>query len=318
MVGLTSSLFVLSFSNSLNAEGFTSHQGRFWKPKQVSCGDTINTYTLLTADLDCSDHSGSAALTVEKGAKLYLNGKKIIGNSNINCIEIIGDGAKVWRGTVMYCEEGILIKGSDRNKVIDVKACNNKKRGFRIKNGHGNRLFECLAKDNGRKGFSIEEGDDNLVVYCLATQNGQQGFNIEEDAAGNRIYYNKAYANCRDGIEIAKQSNDNWVVNNIVEDNGNREICDKFAENPKDPEDDYYYKPWFYAGIDITDNSENNKIKDNSACGNLGCIGSNDFPCAARERNFWDENLDENGYYDSPNEWTNNTVCPECNPNLID
>jgi parallel beta-helix repeat protein len=311
IVGLTTSLFVLGLSNAQHAEGFNSHKGRFWKAEPVGCGDEITTYTVLTNDLDCSEHSGSPALTLGKRAKLNLNGYRVIGNSGINCIEMTGR-ATVRNGTVMSCRDGILINQSDRNKIIDVEACKNDRRGFKIDQGDENILVNCSATDNGRQGISIEKGNDNLVIKCSATDNGRQGISIEK-GDGNKVYNNKANANCRDGIEIDRGS-DNRVFYNHVEDNGNKDTCDAQA-----PDEDY--RPWFYAGIDVTDGSEEypseyNEIKYNYACGNLGCDGSNSDPCLARERNFWDENVDVNGYCVSKNEWENNTVCmePECTP----
>jgi hypothetical protein len=327
IVGLTTILFVLSLTNALNAKDFTSHKGRFWNwnAKPVGCGDTLEYGRFeLTGDLDCPDDE--PAITIIGPAKLNLKGYTVSGNVNKACILITGNGARVRNGMVKDCKEGILIEESDRNMIIDVDACNNDKRGFNIFNGHENMLFNCLAKENGnkgflieegtgnkmvkcfaknneKKGFSIEKGDDNLLVKCLATNNGHQGFNIE-DGAGNKIYYSNAIANCKDGIEIAKKGTDNLVIYNHVEDNGNEDSCSAFGEE---------YEPQSYAGIDIEDDCEDNEIKHNHACGNLGCNGKD---CTPRERNFWDENVNDDGECVSVNEWENNTVCkePECTP----
>lgn len=292
IVGLTSSLFVLGFSNSLNAEGFTLHKGRFWKPEPVSCGDTITSYALLTTDLDCSD-TESTALRLEEGAKLNLNGKKVIGNFGINCIDIRGNGTKIWHGTVTQCDYGIRVR-SDRNRIMSVEVSDSADRGIRI------------------------DGDENLVINCSVAYNGTQGIKIN-GGNRNKIFSNRVFDNCRDGIEI-DEGKYNWVFYNHVEDNGNREVCDNFAKDPTDPEDSYYYKPWFYAGIDVLSGSENNRIKHNRAGCNLGCVGSDDFPCTAHERDFWDENVDTSGNCASNNEWENNSIAcknavAECSPN---
>ena len=325
MVGLTTSLFFLSSTNALNAEDFTSHEGRFWNAEPVSCGAILeNGYYKLTGHLTCPN---KPAILITGPAKLNLNGKTLSGVDKKNvCIQIEGDGARVWNGTVTNCKDGILIDNSNRNKVIGVKACNNDRRGFKIDGtdsdyeGNENMLDKCLATDNGRQGISIEEGDGNVVEKCSATDNGQQGFSIEE-GDGNKICHSKAIANCRDGIEI-DAGRDNLIIDNFVEDNGNIETCDYFGD-PYDSADDYYYKPWYYAGIDVTDNSEDNEIKYNRACGNLGCVPCYDEllepTCKARERNFWDENVDEDGDCVSTNVWKNNrvvckNVTPECSP----
>jgi hypothetical protein len=92
-----------------------------------------------------------------------------------------------------------------------------------------------------------------------------------------------------------------------VEGNGNEKACEKD------------FTPWYFAGIDITAGFEENpfeynKVKYNHACGNLGCNGSDGNICEARERNYWDENVNNEGNCASLNEWENNTVCPECTP----
>jgi hypothetical protein len=287
IVALTTGLFVFGPSNAQNAEGFTSHKGRFWKDKPVSCGDEIITYTSLTTDLDCSGHSGSAALTLQEGAKLNLNGKKIIGNFGINCIDVRGDDAKIWRGAVMQCDYGIRVR-SDRNEIIAIKVSDSNNRGIRI------------------------DGNENLLLWCRVSHSRRQGIKID-GGNGNKIFSSAVYDSCRDGIEI-EGGDDNMLFYNHVEDNGNPGTCADFEED---------YSPWFYAGIDVLSGAENNKIKHNRAGCNLGCVGSDDFPCTPRERDFWDENVDTNGNGDAINEWKNNSIMcnnavPEYGPNPSD
>jgi hypothetical protein len=130
-MGLATSLFVLSLTNALNAEDITSHKGPFWYAEPVSCGATIASYALLTTDLDCSD-TESTVLRLEEGAKLNLNGKKIIGNFDINCIDIRGDATKIWNGTVTQCDYGIRVR-SDHNRITSVKVSGSNDTGIRIK-----------------------------------------------------------------------------------------------------------------------------------------------------------------------------------------
>lgn len=241
-----------------------------------------------------------------------MNGKMVIGNTGINCIEMAG-GATLKNGTVVNCREGIVVEGS-RNRLIGIESSNNERRGFRIRNGNENVLYKCLAEGNDRTGFSIEGTGHNLLTKCSAINNGRQGFSIEgEGADDNKLYSSEAKANCRDGIEI-NEGNGNSVVNNLVEDNGNLETCNEKGED---------YNPWFYAGIDVTNNSNNNEIKYNSACGNLGCVSCYDEfgepTCQARERNFWDENVSDIGDSVSTNVREKNrifckNVMPEYSP----
>jgi parallel beta-helix repeat protein len=304
-VGLMVGLFVLGISNAQSKQGFTSHRGPHWKAKPVTCGITLqHGYYELTGDLTCSE---DPAITITGPAKLDLKGYTLSGDDGANdCIRIRDDGgAKVWNGTVMNCKDGIRIESS-HNNIISVKSYNNDRRGFRIDGGNQNLLENCSATNNGQQGFKIEGGaTHNRVTRCSATDNGRHGIQIDEGDR-NEISGSTVRGSCRDGIEVF--GNKNLVFNNHVEDNGNPQTCDDFGAD---------YNPWAYAGIDVVDVvsvSENNKIKYNNACGNQGCNGSENEPCDARERNFWDEYVDINGNHVITNQWKNNTVCPEYVP----
>ena len=303
-----------------NSKHFPKHFPKH-PPKQISCGAFITTDTKLTRDLNCDLYDLGPALTVD-GATLDLNGHSVIGHSGINCIEVTG-GATLKNGTVMNCKEGIIV-GGDRNKVIGMIASNNDRRGFRIISGNENRLYKCSARENGRKGFTIEAGEYNFLEKCSAEENGQEGFSIEPgdynrlekcsatnngrqgfriEGEFNKIIKSEAKANCRDGIEV-NAGNNNLVVNNLVEDNGNQETCDEQGGGD--------FNPQAYAGIDVTNGSNNNEIKYNSACGNVGCVPCYDEigepTCKERERNYWDENADDLGDSVSTNVWEKNRV----------
>ena len=296
IVGLTAILFILSITNALDAEDVTSHKKRFWNAEPVECGDELkHGYYKLTEDLQCYGDEKNPAILITGPAKLNLNGYTLSGKKKIEndelpvCIQIEGSGARVWNGFVKNCVDGILIDKGESNIIIKVEAYNNYERGFKIKKGNKNLLFNCLARNNGRQGFIITKGDEN------------------------RISHSKAIANCRDGIEI-EEGSENHISHNLVKDNGNEDTCNDFDEK---------YKPWYYAGIDVLSDSHNNEIKHNRAGCNLGCVGSDDFPCAAHERDFWDENVvieNDKVICVSTNEWDNNSIkCnnvePECSPN---
>ena len=276
VVGIITSLFVFGLSNAQNAEGWTSDKGQRSKAESVSCGDTITNYAVLTNNLDCSEYNGDAALTLAEGARLNLNRKTVTGNDKIKCIKIIGDGTRVWNGTVTGCDDGILVSSSDRNKIICVE-----------------------VSDSKNKGIDIDDGDENLVMKCSVAGSGKQGIRIN-GGDSNKIFINNVYGNGRDGIEI-NNGDSNLVFSNRVKDNG------------------WGTKPWYYAGIDVLSGSKNNEIKYNRAGCNLGCVGTNDETCTARYRDFWDENVDDEGKCNSTNEWENNSITcknavPECTP----
>ena len=298
-VGLMMGLFVLGISNAQTVEGSHSYKGRSHKANPLICGATITTHTVLHNDLDCSGHSGSAALTLEEGASLNLHGKKIIGNYDISCIEIRGDGAKVWNGTLTQCDTGIRIRTS-RNEIIHVKVIDSAGRGIRIQ-GDENVLMTCSVANSGRQGIQIDEGNSNKIYRSIVDNSGRHGIQINK-GSGNEISRSTVRGSCRDGIEI-DEGNNNLVFHNQVEDNGNPETCTEFDED---------YNPSAYAGIDVTNGSQENEIKYNRAGCNLGCVATDDDECVARERDLWDENVDEyTGQSVSTNGWKSNSIA--CN-----
>jgi parallel beta-helix repeat protein len=295
------------------------------------CGDILTRgHHKLTENVTCIG-PGVPALTLEGGAILDLN------NYTVNCDEtgregimLTGRNAMVRNGIVTQCYNGVVISGDGHHKVsqlivennnregikvistynqlVNTESRNNSRRGFLIE-GDENNLVNCLAEDNGRHGFIIDGGNDNKISNSAAYDNGYQGFLIDKGNE-NKVRNSDAFNNCRDGIEI-KKGDENSLINNYVTGNGNRATCDTFV---------YIYKPWFYAGIDITDGSEENIVINNRTSGNLGCdretVDPLD-PCDVIERNLLDENVEGDGNCDSTNWWNNNRVNgeraePEC------
>ena len=331
IVGLTTSIFLLTIGVDLNAGGYHPHKGGFPKADSPNCGDTISGHAKLARDLDCSEHSGGAALTLQEGASLNMNGRKIIGNSGINCIEIGGDATKIWGGAVTQCDYGIRVRRNgnsissvkvsnsdgvgiridgNKNRITSVNVSDSKDNGIRI-TGDENRITSAKVSGSDDRGIRID-GDDNRLIWCTLTRSHTQGIKIN-GGNDNQIISCKISDSCRDGIEIDGGS-DNMISYNRVDYNGNPETCADFGEE---------YKPWYYAGIDVLVGSENNMIKRNRAGCNLGCEGSDLLPCTARSRDFWDENVESDGNINSSNEWGNNSIAcenssPEYSPNPDD
>jgi hypothetical protein len=320
---LTTCIFFLSAGVVLHAGDFKPRKGRFRKGASPGCGDTITANTSMFTNLDCSVYSDGAALTLEEGANLKMNGRKIIGNSGINCIEIRGDGAKIWGGTVMQCDYGIRVRsngnsitsvkisdsdgmgiridGSD-NRITSVKVSDSHDNGIRI-NGDENRITSAEVSGSDDRGIRID-GNDNLILWSTVTHSHTQGIKIN-GGSRNKLYANAVYDSCRDGIEI-EEGSENKLYFNHVEHNGNPDTCADFMED---------YKPWYYAGIDVLAGSENNEIKYNRAGCNSGCVGTDESPCSARERDLWDENVDQAGSPISTNRWRNNHIeCEDAQP----
>ena len=291
-VGLMMSLFVLVLSNAQNVEGSHSHKGRFHKAKPLPCGYTITTHAVLYNDLDCSDHSGGPALTLGEGASLNLHGKRVIGNNGINCIDITGDGSKVWNGTVMNCYYGIRVT-SNRNEITQVGVHDNGRAGIYIEGGNNNKIDNSIVQNNGREGINIDTGSDNeggksnKIDRTIILNNGREGIKIDT-GEGNEISRTIVDNNGRQGIHI-EGGNSNKIDRTIVDNNGRHGIQIDGGENNEisrstvrgscrdgieiqgnnnlvfhnNVEDNgnletctnftENYNPWAYAGIDVAD-----------------------------------------------------------------
>ncbi len=300
---------------------------------------------ILKQDLDCSCGE-SPALQLLGKAKLDLNGKTL---SCSACddpdagILVQGDEAVVENGEVNRCERGILVEDGKNHRFENLTLSENRRSGLRARSDSSDSQFVNIrAYDNIRRGLRIE-GSNNKVHNNVAFGNGRQGIIIEGDS--NEVKYNTANHNCRDGIEI-DAGNENVLMNNIADGNGNPYACQPVDEEDRD---NYLFgidwRPWFYAGIDITakDQPSGNDILHNAATDNLGCwvspqervepdsttwmkcIDSDSVPesvedavAALRNRNLWDENADESDKCISTNEWAENRsdderdAQPEC------
>jgi parallel beta-helix repeat protein len=324
----------------------------FAAPQTIACGDTLPWgYFRLSNDVVCADGdtSSSPAITLTRGTVLDLNGHTINCNQQIrDGILIEGTGNILFHGSVSGCTHGVHIR-SNHNYIVGVTAHDNRQRGFFVDDSDNNHFVKCVAEANGQQGFDVrvpgENGTgavNNLFVNCVAVGNGRQGFNVEGPEGdvpgpdnnlfvncvarengrhgfkillgdGNHIRHSDALANCRDGIEV-EAGDDNTIINNRAEDNGNEATCATFGEA---------YRPWFYAGIDLLAGSEDNKVISNRTSGNTGCTAQSAAgPCEGplRDRNLWDENVDAvTGECISTNRWHNNRedghqIDPECAP----
>lgn len=315
---------------------------------QTLAGD--QKYT-LKQDLECGCGEDPTnilpAIKLIGGARLDLNGKTV---SCSACddpgagIVVQGDEAVVENGEVNGCERGILVENGKNHRFENLTLSENRRSGLRAQSDSSHSQYAYIrAYNNVRRGLRIE-GSHNEVINNHFWENGRQGLIIEGDE--NEVEYNTANRNCRDGIE-SDGGNENVFMNNIAYGNGNPGAC-----QPVDEEDKGNYlfginfRPWFYAGIDITqkDAPSGNRIQHNTAKDNLGCWVSPeerlepdsttwmkcigfvpetlaDAVAALRNRNLWDENADQvDGAYkcSSNNEWIDNRsdgerdAQPEC------
>jgi parallel beta-helix repeat protein len=242
-------------------------EGSLRPAQAIECGDVIgpDQRVKLQEDLDCSgidpDLGMEAALTVVGPAKLQLNGHTIIGNGDMDGIVVEGEKARIRRGTVTGCFNGVVVEGEGRHKILKVKAKENKMDGFLVISNN-NKLTLNKAVDNQSDGFEVF-GDENWLVNNKAKQSGDEGFELKGDR--NKFYNNRAVANQQDSIEIDGDENriaHNFAKNDVDDGiviNGNRNYIykNKVFNNAQD-------------GIEVDGDGNTvikNKVKNNGKYG---------------------------------------------------
>ena len=174
-----------------------------------------------------TDHGFEAALTIVGPVTLDLRGRSIIGNAEldgakklklgeIDGILVLGEKAKIQRGKVTGCFNGVVLEGDGHHKIFKMKMDENNHRGFVVLSDY-NRLTLNRAIDNGDNGFYFE-GNNNWFVKNRAESNGDEGFYGKNIADQNKIYLNRAIGNAEDGIQVV--GNENRMIHNLAKGNG--------------------------------------------------------------------------------------------------
>lgn len=215
----------------------------------VSCGDTITSNLVLTADLHCT--SGYTALYVPvPGVTIDLNGHTLSGDVALGGIELNeADGTVIkgpgvikgfWVGVNGVRSDGVTIHGVDFADLDVGVALNNSDHlqvdanRFRALRGHavtlshlawapgglygGHRIADNLVEDAGM-GFQLcgaatghSKIEDNILERIQ-----DYGIHLEDGSAGNVVAGNRMAAVGNTGLVI-RGSNDTRVYGNVMKD----------------------------------------------------------------------------------------------------
>ncbi len=257
----------------------------------IECGGTLDgdrEYT-LTKNLNCG--CGAPAITLVGPARLDLGGKTVScracdsEDDKDHGILVKGAHAALSNGTIRDCDDGVHVaetegEGDEYGRHVLTKLVSKKNigDGFEIRSSYNGIGYNKAVRNQG-SGFLVKSAAGNTLLKNVAVSNGEQGI-IMDEGDSNTVVNNTAQRNCRDGIEI-DNAEGNVVIGNLSRGNGsNPHAC---PEGDRDRDDnginDYLFginfRPWFYAGLDITgmdaDEPMPNLMFENSAHNNRGC-----------------------------------------------
>ncbi len=238
---------------------------------QVSCGDTVTSNTVLTADLSCST---APALNVEGPARLDLNGFTVsCEDSSANGIVLRTTNASVSNGRVSGCDVGVLASSPARNP----------NRGLQISK---------IVADSNRVGIGVLSARSQITDNVVTNSIEYGIYLVGNLARQNRVVNNSVSGdgNFNDlGIYLSDGASNNDIINNesrgllygILTDfgaDGNKLVRNVTPEN-------------FYGiGVFTNDNNVVGNVSENNSINGIETEGENNA--------FSGNQAVDNGVYD--------------------
>ncbi|MFA0813161.1 right-handed parallel beta-helix repeat-containing protein [Microbulbifer epialgicus] len=266
----------------------------------VSCGDTINTPTLLLEELNCP-------LTVADPYALTVVGPigslRMLGNGKILCDNASGDGiggvlmtgitASVIGGEIDTCPSGIILEGSGFHSILNIEILNFTENGLEVDSNYnliaGNTIIGLgmagtgdgvvltgtynTINNNHIEAADDDDDDDGISVTSTAEfttitlneleNNGDEGIFFEAD--NTVITYNFSNFNLDNGIRGTSDSN--TIARNIVTNNqgGGVRLGQTASGNLLN---NNQIHDNIESGIRLAGDTTNNTIKNNQLSGN--------------------------------------------------
>lgn len=211
----------------------------------------------LDRNLVCECGENQAALTLDNGATLKLNGRKVSCHYTANCceaneetyvgIKIIGQGSKIeGPGTVTDSHVGIWIAGDGNHEVLQVTVRDTANDAISI-NSNSNKVEDCKVIDAGRgtdgdtNGDGIDVGfgfSGNTIKKNTIRRAGDDG--IDCDGDNNVIEDNKVLHTVFEDAMVIRGYG-NIVKNNMIVNPGGDGIDVKCNKNQNDEDDCTYF-----------------------------------------------------------------------------
>lgn len=223
----------------------------------IACFDVLIEDTELDRNLLCDCGENEAALTLDNGATLKLNGCKVSCQYTADCcqeneetyvgIKILGEGSKIeGPGTVTESHTGIWIAGGGNHEVLQVTVRDTANDAISI-NSNNNKVEDCRVIDAGRgpdgdtNGDGIDVGfgfSGNTIKKNTIRRAGDDG--IDCDGDNNVIEENKVIDTVFEDAMVIRGYG-NIVKNNMIVNPGGDGIDVKCNKNPDDEDDCTYY-----------------------------------------------------------------------------
>jgi hypothetical protein len=171
---------------------------------QVSCGATVTTNSVMTADLQCPSHS--PAFTVKGPATVDMAGHRVLACARGGVAAVLdGSGATLKNGAVTGCDTAVRLAGKGKHTVENVIA-REIENGF-VFESPGNTVIRTAVYKVGY-GYLISSkagsADDNTLKYNIASD-CFKSFSLE--ASGGDYYGNIADLGGASGFIVVGNSN---------------------------------------------------------------------------------------------------------------
>jgi parallel beta-helix repeat protein len=112
---------------------------------------------------------------------------------------------------------GIVLFGSNSNKIINNTACENEDIGIALEDSSNNEVSNNIANKNNQGGIALIRSNSNKIRNNTACENGDRGIGLQV-SSNNEVSNNIANKNFG-GIVLIYRSNNNKITNNNVVNN---------------------------------------------------------------------------------------------------
>lgn len=183
----------------------------------INCGDQVGpggTYT-LEADVTCvspDPESPDPGFTLVGPVTLNMKGHTLTCGTGTRFGIVMSGQANVRNGTVVGCEEGVLVNGAQN--VIKNLEVSESGAGIHLEAADDNELRNNTLQGNGL-GFWLSDGSDrNLLHNNTATDHSDVGFYLD-GGAQNQLKENIS-TNNRSGFGVTAQTGTQLIKNTAV------------------------------------------------------------------------------------------------------
>ncbi|MGZ5417135.1 MAG: right-handed parallel beta-helix repeat-containing protein [Nocardioides sp.] len=182
----------------------------------VTCGTTLTSSTVLTADLTCA--VGDALVIGADSVVLDLGGHTITGPSTgapgAGIRSAGRSGVTIKNGIITGFNEGVVLDES-RSHVVSKLTVRGNIRGINLAGGGGHVVEKITATGNGGDGIRLGLSTGNVIAKNVLTDN-VWGVSVADGSSHNLVSKNIATGSHANGVAVFGGASDTTVEKNEV------------------------------------------------------------------------------------------------------